>query len=320
MPPHRTDLVTGAFSFSGRHIAHILLERGIGLRTLTGHPHHAHPFGDRVEVCPYRFDDPRELQRSLEGVETLFNTYWVRFDHGAEGHASAIENSRRLFAAARSAGVRRIVHVSIANPSESSPLPYYRGKARLERELRESGISHAIVRPTVLFGEGGILINNIAWLLRRFPVFAIPGRGDYRIQPVHVDDLAKLCVELGDRSDDVVVDAVGPETYRYRDLVRLIRSVTASRSLIVHLPPALALHLGRLLGRLEGDVLITRDELAGLQRDLLISHRAPTCTTRLSQWLEVKRDLVGRRYLSELALHYRPTAPSAHDVGSGDPH
>ena len=311
MPPHRIDLVTGAFSFSGRHIAQILLERGIALRTLTGHPDRTHPFGDRIEVCPYSFDDPRELQRKLEGVDTLFNTYWVRFDYGAEGHARAIENNRRLFAAARSAGVRRIVHVSIANPSESSPLPYYRGKAQLERELRESGMSHAIVRPTVLFGEGGILINNIAWLLRRFPVFAIPGRGDYRIQPVHVDDLAKLCVEAGDRSENVVVDAVGPETYRYRDLVRLIRRVTASRSMLVHLAPPLALRLGQLLGRLEGDVLITRDELEGLRRDLLISYRAPTCTTQLSQWLEANRDLVGRRYLSELALHYRPAVPPA---------
>jgi NADH dehydrogenase len=316
MPPDRIDLVTGAFSFSGRRIARILLERGIGVRTLTGHPDRAHPFGDRVEVHPYRFDDPRELRRSLEGVQTLFNTYWVRFDHGATGHASAIVNTRRLFAAARSAGVRRIVHVSIANPSESSPLTYYRGKARLERELRESGVSHAIVRPTVLFGEGGILINNIAWLLRRFPVFAIPGRGNYRIQPVHVDDLAKLCVDLGDRSDDVVIDAVGPETYRYRDLVRLIRSVTASRSLIVHLPPPIALRLGQLLGRLEGDVLITPDELEGLRCDLLISHRTPTCTTRLSQWLEAKHDLVGRRYLSELALHYHPIASSPRDSGS----
>ena len=87
------------------------------------------------------------------------------------------------------------MHISITNPSLDSPLPYFRGKAILEKEIRASGISHAIVRPTVLFGKEDILINNITYLLRRLPVFAIPGSGDYRLQPIYVEDLAEIAVE-----------------------------------------------------------------------------------------------------------------------------
>ena len=120
----------------------------------------------------------------------LYNTYWVRFNYGSFSHAAAVENTLALFAAARQAGVGRVVHLSIANPSEDSPLEYFRCKARLERALRESGLSYAILRPTVLFGGQDILINNIAWMLRRLPVLGVFGDGRYRLQPIYVDDLA----------------------------------------------------------------------------------------------------------------------------------
>jgi NADH dehydrogenase len=306
MASERTDLVTGAFSFTGRYITRRLLDRGIEVRTLTGHPGRTHAFGNRVVAHPYAFDEPAHLAASLEGIHTLFNTYWVRFDRGDRTYELAVENTRRLFAAARAAGVRRVVHVSIANPSETSALAYYRGKARLERDLVDSGLSHAILRPTVLFGDGGILINNIAWLLRRLPVFAIPGDGSYGIQPVHVDDLAKLAVEIADRSEDLVMDAAGPETYTYGDLVRTIREAIGSRSHLVNVPPGAAVVLGRLLGWLVRDVLITREEVAGLLDGLLASRQETACETRLSDWLARNRREVGHRYLSEVAMHYAP--------------
>jgi NADH dehydrogenase len=304
MTSSRTDLVTGAFSFSGRYIARRLLDRGISVRTLTAHPERPHAFGDRIVAHPYAFEDPARLAASLEGIDTLYNTYWVRFNRGDRSYEGAVENTRRLFAAAREAGVRRVVHVSIANPSETSPLAYYRGKARLERDLAESGLSYAILRPTVIFGDGGILINNIAWLLRRIPVFAIPGAGDYGIQPVHVDDLAELAVERASRSDDLVTDAAGPEIYSYGDLVGTIREAVGSRSLVVRVPPRVGLALGRLLGWLLRDNLITGDEIDGLMDGLLVSAQEPSCKTRLSDWLARNRREVGRRYLSEVAMHY----------------
>ncbi|MBW2271881.1 MAG: NAD(P)H-binding protein [Deltaproteobacteria bacterium] len=301
----QTDLVTGAFSFTGSFVAELLLQRGHTLRTLTGHPNPAHPLADRVDTRAFCFDDPVALAEHLKGVHTLYNTYWVRFDHGRNTYEGAVHNTQVLFRAARDAGVQRIVHVSIANPSLNSSLPYYRGKAQLEEDLQELGVDFAILRPTVIFGEGGLLINNIGWLLRRFPLFAVVGDGEYRMQPVFVEDLAELMVDAGASRENTVIDAVGPETYSYLELVKLVREMTGSRSKIVHVGPRLGYALGRMLGWVVRDVLITREEIVGLLDDLLVSHESPRCRTSFRQWLERSRGVVGRGYISELDLHYK---------------
>ena len=303
-PPPRLDCVTGAFGFTGRFIAHRLLERGIAVRTLTNHPDAKAPLAARIDTRPYAFDRPVVLAKDLEGVHTLYNTYWVRFERGGTRYDTAMRNTRRLFEAAKAAGVERLVHVSIANANAESDLPYYRGKGVLERELTSSGLSHAIVRPTVLFGDDAILIHNIAWLLRRLPFFAVVGRGDYRLQPVHVDDLARLCVELGERGKNAARDAAGPEILDYRGLVERLRASVGSRAKLLRVPEFMGLGLARVLGILLRDVLITRDELVGLQRDLLVSREPPACETRFSDWIQEHSDQLGRRYRSELARHF----------------
>ncbi|HJW84546.1 MAG TPA: NAD(P)H-binding protein [Anaerolineae bacterium] len=299
------DVVTGALGYTGKYITRGLLAQGGRVRTLTGHLDRPNPFGDRVDVAPLSFDDPAALVESLRGAATLYNTYWVRFSHGALTFERAVENTRTLFRAAKQAGVRRVVHVSIANPSEDSLLPYYRGKALLERDLIESGLSYAMLRPTVIFGDEDILINNIAWLLRRFPVFGVPGAGDYTIQPIFVEDMADLAVSLGARRDDVIVDAVGPEVYTFDTLVRLIARAVGSRARIVHVPPGLGLFLAQVIGRLLGDVTLTREELDGLMASLLVSSGPPTGRTLLSEWLAQHAETVGVRYASEVQRHYR---------------
>jgi NADH dehydrogenase len=245
------------------------------------------------------------LVGSLRGAHVLYNTYWVRFEHGAVTYARAVENTRVLFAAAREAGVERIVHVSITNPEKDSSLPYFSGKAALEDDLRASGLSHAIVRPTVLFGKEDILINNIAFFLRRLPLFGVPGSGEYGIQPVYVDDLAGLMADLGQSRDDATLDAVGPETYAYIDLVRLVRDQVGARTGIVRVPPAIVLAAGTLLSRLLGDVVITSDEIRGLASNLLVSGSEPTCPTSFRAWVRDHRHVLGLRYASELSRHFR---------------
>jgi uncharacterized protein YbjT (DUF2867 family) len=222
-------VVTGAFGYSGRYITERLLRAGKRVRTLTNSPDREHPFGDCVEVRPLSFDDPERLARSLEGAGVLYNTYWVRFNYGDFSFARAVENTQALFAAARRGGVSRVVHVSITNPSEESPLEYFRGKAVLERALRETGLSYAILRPAVLFGGEDILINNIAWVLRHLPVFGVFGSGDYRLQPIHVHDFADLAVAQGAERTDRTIDAIGPETFTYRELVRELARILGVR-------------------------------------------------------------------------------------------
>jgi NADH dehydrogenase len=299
------DVVTGAYGYTGRYLTERLLDAGHTVRTITGNPSRADPFGGRVEAFPFSFDDPARLVETLRGADTLYNTYWVRFSWQGTTYDQAVENTRTLFAAAKEAGVRRVVHVSITNPTEGSPLPYFHGKAVLERELRESGLSYAIVRPTVVFGREDILINNVAWLLRRLPLFVIPGDGSYRLQPIYVEDLAKLLADAGAGAEDTTFDAVGPETYAFEELVRLVRGAVGSRARLVHAPAPVALVLGRLVSRVVRDVLITPDELRGLADDLLVSSQPPTGSTSFRGWVRDHAGDLGRVYASELARHYR---------------
>jgi NADH dehydrogenase len=293
-------VVTGAFGYSGRYIAERLIAAGHRVRTLTNSPQREHQFGDRIEVHPFNFDCPERLAASLEGARVLYNTYWVRFNYGDFTYARAVANTRTLFAAARRAGVERVVHVSITNPSEDSSLEYFRGKAVLERELQESGVSYAILRPAVLFGGEDILINNIAWVLRRLPVFGVFGQGDYRLQPIFVHDFAELAIAQGVERADRTIDAIGPETFTYRELVRELARIIGVRRPIVSVPPQLGYISGWLLGKLVGDILITRDEIAGLMQGLLATESPPAGQTRLSDWALQHADTLGRNYATEL--------------------
>lgn len=298
------DVVTGAFGYTGKYIAHRLLNSGRKVKTLTGHPNRPDPFGGQVRAMPFSFESPDALAKSLKGADTLYNTYWVRFDYRNATYAAAIQNSKTLFRAAEIAGVRRIVHVSITNPSRDSQLPYFRGKAELEDFLHAQQVSYAIIRPTVIFGNEDILINNIAWLIRRFPVFLIGGTGEYRLQPVFVEDLAELAVKAGLESHNVVLDAVGPEVLSFNQLVKLISKALRREPRIIHAPPSVTLLLARILGLLVGDVLLTREEMAGLAADLLVSSQPPLARTRLSAWLEDSAPKLGTHHASELARHY----------------
>jgi uncharacterized protein YbjT (DUF2867 family) len=299
------NAVTGAFGYTGKYITRELLARGARVRTLTRpHPDRPNPFGAQVEIAPLDFDNFDELVRSLTGTTTLYNTYWVRFSHGTVTFDSAVENTKTLICAARQAGVPRVVQISVSNPSPDSPYAYFRGKAQLEKALAESGLSYAIIRPTVIYGPEDILINNIAWLLRRFPVFAIPGSGAYRIQPVSAEDNASLAVDAGERDDNLVLDAAGPEIYTYDELVRLIARAVGSRARMMHLPPALVWAAAWVLGQTVNDVLLTREEMGALVDDLLVSHQPPTGKSRFSDWLQRNAATVGARYASELGRHF----------------
>jgi NADH dehydrogenase len=297
--------VTGAFGFTGKYIARRLLDRGIEVRTITGHPDRENPFGSRVRAHPFSFDEPHRLVDALRGATVLYNTYWVRFSHGASTFDAAISNTLTLIRAAEEAGVQRIVHVSITNPSEGSNLPYFRGKALLERAICESSLSHAILRPAVIFGDEDVLINNIAWLLRRFPLFPVPGSGEYRLQPIYVEDLASLAVSCGESTENTTIDAIGPDTLTFNELVGLLKQTVGSSARAVHLPARVALALSRVIGFFVRDVILTSDEVDGLLAGLLVTESPPAGKAHLAEWLQEHRDGVGRRYASELARHYR---------------
>lgn len=293
--------VTGAFGYSGKYIARRLLGRGYEVVTLTNSIHRANPFANQIKVYPFNFDDPVKLTRSLQNVSVLYNTYWVRFNHKLFQHADAVKNTITMFEAAKAAGVKRIVHVSILNPSLESPLEYFSSKATLEQALINSGISYAILRPAVLFGKEDILINNIAWFLRKFPLFTIFGDGKYRLQPIYVGDLAKLAVDQGQSKENIVIDAIGPETFTYAQLGRTLGDIIGKTRPVLSIPPGIGYLLGLLIGKIVGDVMITRDEIAGLMDDMLYSGSPPVGTKKLTEWAKEHADTLGLKYTSELA-------------------
>lgn len=304
-----TVVITGAFSYTGKYATRILLDRGHKIRTLTFHPERANPFGESVQVFPYNFDHPDRLIETLRGASTLINTYWVRFPRGEMTFEAAVQNTRTLIKAAKDAGVERIVHVSIANPSLESPLGYYKGKAQLEQDVIGSGLSYAILRPTVIFGLEDILINNIAWFARRFPVFGIPGDGRYSIRPIYVEDMAQLIANSVGQQGNTVLDAVGPETFTFEELVRLIAAQVGCSVRLVHLPTPLAYVCTRVTGWFVGDVVLTWEEYKGLMANLLAPEGPASGKTRLTEWLAANREHVGERYASEVARHYaRPSS------------
>jgi uncharacterized protein YbjT (DUF2867 family) len=304
VPVTQTDVVTGAFSYSGAAIARELQAKGHEVRTLTGHPDRA-PAGTDIDVRPLAFADPAALTRDLAGAHTLYCTYWVRFPHGDVTHQAAVENSRVLFDAAVRAGVERIVHVSITHADPASPYPYFRGKGEVEQLLKASGVPYAIARPAILFGGNGVLLNNIAWLLRKVPVFAIGGRGDYRIRPIHVDDLARLCVDLGGRADSVTLDAVGPESVTFKEMVTAIKAATGSHAIIVPAPGWLIPPLSAVLGTALRDVLLNAEEYQAMAAGRADSAAPATGPTVLTEWIAEHGDELGRTYANELTRHYR---------------
>ena len=303
--PKATDVVTGSFGYIGRYITAELLHRGRQVKTVTTHTDKPNPFGSRVEAFPYDFDRPERLEERLRGVDTLYNTYWIRFNHDGLTFAQAVRNTEILFQRAASAGVRKIVHISVTQASTDSALPYYAGKGLQEKVLWESGVDYAIVRPTLVFGKEDILVNNIAWLIRKFPVFPIAGDGLYKLQPVFVGDLAKIAVEQAAGPKSETIDAIGPESYTFRELVQSIASALGRNVSLVRVSPRTNIFLGKVVGLFLRDVILTADELKGLMENLLTSPQEPNAPTRFSDWLEENRQTIGDAYSSELNRHFR---------------
>lgn len=298
------NIVTGAFGYTGKYITHRLISMGEKVGTLISHPGRPNPFGDKITIAPLDFTKTDELARSLEGAETLYNTYWIRFPYKGLTYGQAVANTGTLISAAGQAGIRRIVHISVTNPIKESRLPYFKGKAEIENMIIKSGLSYAIIRPTLIFGTEDILINNIAWCLKNFAVFAVPGKGDYKLQPIYAGDLAEIAVNAAHRNENIVIDAIGPETCTFNELVQLIADTVRSKAFIINVSPWLALVLTKIVGYLVNDVVLTRDEINGLMANLLATASPPLGQTRLSDWLKQNAETVGIDYASELTRHY----------------
>ena len=302
MSSNEIHVVTGAYGYTGKYIAKRLLDEGCRVRTLTNSPYRANPFGNKIKAYLYNFTNPDKLTDSLKGAKVLYNNYWVRYNYkGNFSYNIAVENNLKLFDAAKKGGIERIVHISITNPSLDSPFDYYRGKAIVEKALIESDISYAILRPTIIFGKEDILINNIAWTIRKAPISGIFGDGLYKLQPGYVKDLAKLTVEQGMSRENRIIDAIGPETFTYKELLQTIGKIIGKNRPIITIPDTLGLIMGWVAGKILKDVILTREEIKALKANSIFVNSPPAGETALTDWMRKNASNLGKYYASELA-------------------
>ena len=297
----RKAVITGAFSYTGASAARELSARGWQVHTLTNRNRPA--ASSPITSAPLNFD-LAHLVRELQGADVFVNTFWVRLPHAGQTFATAVEQSKLLVEAAKQAGVRRIVHVSVSNASLDSKLGYYHGKALVDEAVRGCGLPHTIVRPTLVVGPNDVLTANIAWFLRQFPLFPVPGGGNYKLQPVTLDDTGRILADAAEASGDGDVDAAGPDTMTFREYVAMVARACGVSPWIFGAPSWLSLGALRVIEPLIGDVILTQEELAGLEQELLVSHRAPTGTESVEAWLMAQGWQIGRTYSNDLHRHF----------------
>jgi len=298
------DVVTGSFGYIGKYITQGLLAEGREVKTITTHPDKPNPFNGKVEATHYHFNDPEKLTHYLKGCETLYNTYWIRFNYRGWSFDEALANTKVLFNCAKDAQVKKIVHISVTNVSLDDQLPYYHGKALQEKELKNIGVDYSIVRPSLVFGIEDILVNNIAWTVRNFPVVPIFGTGNYQVQPIFVEDLAEIAIKTASLEGSQIIDAIGPETFTYVEFLKLIGNELNRNIAYIQTPPFIGIFLGKIIGLFVRDIVLTKDELRGLMMNKLTSNQAPNGKTLFSQWLRENKDAMGPGYTSELKRHF----------------
>lgn len=292
--------ITGAFGYSGKYTTEKLLSRGYNVQTITNSLHKKNPFEGKIKVAKLDFQHPDKLTETLKGSDVLINTYWVRFNHKKFNHNEAVENTKIMFDAAKSAGVKKIVHVSITNPDKNSDLEYFKGKGELEEYLMNLGVPYSIVRPAVLFGEEDILINNIAWMIRHMPLMGVFGKGEYKIQPIYVHDFAEVLITEAENPKNNIVNAIGAETFTYKELILTIKKIIGSKTPVINVSPGFGYRVGKIVSSLKKDVTITRPEIKGLMDNLLYVDDKPAGKTKLTEWAEKNKKTLGKKYSNEL--------------------
>jgi NADH dehydrogenase len=293
-------VVTGAFSNIGSAAARHLEAAGFQVHTLTNR---SPPPGTAYTAAPLRFDVDH-LAKQLQGAEIFVNTYWIRLPHAGQSFDTAVANNRTLMEAASRAGVSRFVHVSVSNPELGMNLGYYRGKAQVESALRESGLGYGIVRPTLVVSSNDVLTNNIAWFVRRFPVFPMPQGGAYRLRPVTLEDTGRLICQVAQETDNCVVDAAGPDVVTFREYVEHLAHAVGVRRWMPSVPNWLSLAAIRMVEPFLRDTVLTREELLGLQQELLMSESPIPGAQSVVSWLDEHGGQFGASYINDMHRHF----------------
>jgi uncharacterized protein YbjT (DUF2867 family) len=232
-----TICVLGGSGFAGRHICAALAGLGYRVRVPTRNRDRAKHLIllPTVDLLAADVHDAPTLTELFLGCDAVINLVGVL--HGGRGNASFaaahVELARKVVAACRTTGVRRLLHMSALNAAPDAPSNYLRSKGEAEAIVRASGLDITIFRPSVLFGREDNLLNMFAALLKRFPAMIVPA-ARARFQPVYVGDVAKAYAEALQRQDSVgqSYDLCGPKVYTLQELAEFVAHTTGHRRMI----------------------------------------------------------------------------------------
>ena len=264
-PAEGPVLVGGGTGFIGSAVVRELLDRrpvAVLTRSVERVPRRFR--GGRVELRQGDVTDPRTLPEALAGIDTVVQC--VQFPGFPVERPSAgrtfmdvdAAGTRAVVEAAVKAGVRKIVYLSGVGADIESDRTWYRAKGIAEAAVRESGLRYVIVRPSWTYGPGDRSLNRFVGLMRTIPlVFPQLGPGSQRINPVYVDDVARLVVEAleGDGADGATIEIGGPDVLSMDEIVRATMRALDREKPIVHVPLGLARIAGAVLERFPGQLL-----------------------------------------------------------------
>ena len=233
-------LVTGATGFLGRRVVRELLERGDQVRALVHTPGKERMFSHReIEVQYGSVRDPASLSSAFYDVEAVVHLVGIirrrRRDTFEDIHR---EGTANVLAAAKEAGARHFLHVSVIGSANDRTYPYLYTKWLGEQEVINSGLPYTIFRPSMLFGEGDEFLNALAGLVRLFPLVPVIGSGNNRMQPLAADDLAR-CIGTTLGREDLkgrILELGGADRLNYNELVSEVAKAMGKRRLRLHLP------------------------------------------------------------------------------------
>jgi uncharacterized protein YbjT (DUF2867 family) len=282
--PERRKLVTvfGGTGFLGRRIVRRLLGRGFTVRVAARHP-------KRVQAV-FRPDEPAPLAvaadvhddvavaAALVGAQGAVNAVSLYVETGrASFDAVHVDGAARLAKCAREVGVERLVHVSGIGADPESTAPYIRARGRGEFAVLQAFGAATLVRPAVMFGPDDAFLTRLVTLVWTLPIYPMFGRGQTRLQPVYVDDVAEAIARVLDRSDGAdrpCYELGGPRIYTYQELLQSIANEMGTRVRTVPMPFAVWQALARVAEFLPGAPL-TRNQIALMRRDNIASDDMP---------------------------------------------
>ena len=260
-------LVTGAAGFVGRHVTRMLVGRGERVRALVRDAAGAARLDDvDCELAHGDVSDPVSLREALTGADAVVHLVAIITGRPADFERVMTRGTANLLTAAQEAGVGRVVYMSALGTSEQTKdsVPYYRAKWACEQAVTASGISHAILRPSFVFGPDGGALPRFLRIARLAPVTPVMGSGRQRIQPIWVDDLAgAVAATLIGPPAGGVIELGGPDVVDWNELWSLLKSAQGARRPALHFPTWLMRPQALVLERLPGAPL-TRDQLTML--------------------------------------------------------